>query len=92
MNTAKKWMVSLTDGQHEWVKQTASDASIDGSSVIREAIEQAIKDSKGFISHLIGAQVRMKLDVLQEKKATLEEEIRALQAKTQRSNGVKVPA
>lgn len=92
MNTSKKWMVSLHDEKHAWVKDLADELKPDvsGSDIIEIAIERAMAD-KEFRTSLIEARAKIKLDTLMAKKSTLEDEIRALRQVTN-GRGVRVPA
>lgn len=90
MNTSKKWMVSLSDELHAWVKEIAEEAEIAGSAVIEEALSLA-RNNKEFKPSLIEAKTKIKLDSLLQRKSTLEEEIRALRQVTN-GRGIRVPA
>lgn len=80
MNTSKKWMVSLAEDKYEWVKKVADEAEISGSAVIEESLSRAMID-KGFRIGLIEAKTQIRLRELNERRLSLEEEIKMLRAK-----------
>ena len=79
MEGGKKWLVVLTEEQHEWIKDTSSKVGLKGSDIVREIVDRVMnEDSKKFRESLANAQLKMKLQSINDKKAALMEEEREL--------------
>lgn len=90
MNNSKKWMATLDEDQYQWLADLVEETEVDGSTIIGECIDRQRKgDARQFKDAIIAMKVKIQLDKLNEKKATLEDEIRTVKLKL---NGVKVPA
>lgn len=82
MNKRPKWMVTLKDPkEYAELKSMANETKINGSEVLAEAFRRAKKDPE-FKKSLIEAQARLKRRELEDKKATIEAELRKLEALT----------
>lgn len=73
--TNVKWMAVITEEQRDWIRSTAKSTNIKGAAIVRAAIDRAIKD-KEFRSGLAQAQLEVELELLQEKRESLEAEIK----------------
>lgn len=72
----KKWLVLVREDQYDWIKKTAAQTGLKGSSVIREVIDRTrTKEQKEVISSLMQAQVRARLEELEEAKEAIEKKI-----------------
>ncbi len=71
----KKWLIVLTEEQHEWIKETSETVGIKGSDIVREVIDRTMsEDPKRFQMSLVQAQVKIKLKSLNDRKAAILEE------------------
>lgn len=79
MTGGKKWLVVLTEEQHDWIKTLSQDVGLKGSDIIREMIDRTMGDNpRQFKASLANAQLKIRLQVLNDKRAALEEEAKEL--------------
>lgn len=78
MTGGKKWVLVITDEQSDWLKDVADKTNLKGSDIVREMLNNIMEDDKKFISSLANAQLKIKLQALNDKKAALAEEEREL--------------
>ncbi len=75
----KKWLVVLTEEQHEWIKATAQEVGIKGSDIVREIIDRTMGDNpRQFKNSMANAQLKIKLQAINDKRAALDEEVAKL--------------
>lgn len=78
----KKWMVVLKDAQYAWIKETSDKSEVSGAAVLRALISQAMdQNSAEFRRNLMGEQLKAELQVLEERKARIEEKEKELRTK-----------
>ncbi len=75
----KKWLVVLTEEQHEWIKRTSEEVGIKGSDIVREIIDRVMADNpRQFKNSMANAQLKIRLQALNDKRAAIEEEANEL--------------
>lgn len=78
----KKWLVVVTDEQYGWIKKTAEETGVKGSTVIREVLDRARTIESGdFKMSLLKSQIKNQLEEREIEKRRIEQEIQALHAK-----------
>lgn len=71
----KRWLVVVTDAMHDWIKQTAKEAGVKGTHLVRELIEREMaNNSEKFKASLANARIRNQIQELATKKAALAEQ------------------
>lgn len=79
MQGGKKWLMVVTDEQHEWIKTTAREVGLKGSDIVRELIDRVRQeDDRKFKASLAQTQLKNRLQALNDKEAAIQEEKREL--------------
>lgn len=78
MTGGKKWMTVLREEHHEWLKDVIKQTDLRGTDIIGEMFERIMADDKKFIASLAQAQLKIKLQTINDKKAALAEEEKEL--------------
>jgi len=79
MTGGKKWLVVLTEEQHDWIKATAEEVGIKGSDIVREILDRVMsEDTRKFKASLANTQLKIRLQTINDKRAALDEEVREL--------------
>lgn len=75
MTGGKKWLLVITDEQHAWIKDVIRDTGLKGSDIVREVLDRVMgEDDKKFRQSLSQAQLKIKLESINDRRAALEEE------------------
>ncbi len=78
MENKKKWLVIVTETQYTWLKEVAEKTSLKGSDIIGELLNKGMEDRQ-FVASLAEAQLKIKLQKLNDKAMEIEEQREELQ-------------
>jgi len=75
----KKWMTVLEEDQYDWIKKLSTDVGVNGSEVVRAAIERCRNvDAGDFKQTLLQSQIKSQLDRLADERADIAQREQAL--------------
>lgn len=79
MTGGKKWVLVVTDEQHDWLLMVREKTHLKGSDIVRELISRQMEDDdKKFIASLANAQLKIQLQNINDRKAALAEQERLI--------------
>lgn len=82
MTGGKKWLVVITDDQHEWMSDLAESLDIKGTVIVRELLDRAMaEDQRKFRASLSTIKLKAELQSVNDKKAEILEKEKELQKK-----------